>query len=57
VEIKPGWKTSEFWVMLAGGVLLAVQKHILPDLPVESILAVGAVLASYVIGRSLVKKV
>lgn len=58
-NMKTGYKTTEFWVTLITtlGTLLN-QAGILGSvvLPVESIATVGGIVASYVIGRSYVKK-
>lgn len=46
-EIKPGYKTTEFWLTL----LTAVGGFIVPDLPWEAVASVVA----YVLSRGLAK--
>ena len=46
--MKAGFKTTEFWMTLAAGVLSTV----LPDFPVQAALAVAA----YVISRGFAKR-
>lgn len=60
--IKPGWKTTEFWVTVVYGLIVAaVSSGILgPETdpwPKFLGLVAGGLLASgYVIGRSIIKK-
>jgi hypothetical protein len=49
--MKKGWKTSEFWVAVIGGLLPILKEHILPSLPSEIIYP----LIAYILGRCFVK--
>lgn len=55
-KVKSGVKTSEFWFALLGAVLPVLNGHLGLSIPTESILTVGGVIGSYVVGRSMVKK-
>ncbi|GAH30677.1 unnamed protein product [marine sediment metagenome] len=50
--IKRGWKTTEFWLSIAGIVLGLVKNYALPDIPDEAFY----VIISYILGRALTKK-
>lgn len=51
MNIKAGYKTTEFWLAVAGAVLPIA----FPRLPWSTILTVGGVVVTYVLGRSVVK--
>jgi hypothetical protein len=55
-KVKAGIKTSEFWLALLGAVLPVLNGQLGLNIPAESILTIGGVIASYVIGRSITKK-
>jgi hypothetical protein len=50
--MKPGWKTSEFWLSLATGAW-AMFGHVLP--PTVQGLVVGVASGAYAIGRAITK--
>jgi len=49
--IKPGIKSTEFWLSVISMILAILKQHIIPDLPSEAFYTVIA----YILGRSLVK--
>jgi hypothetical protein len=51
MKVKPGLKTTEFWLTVVAGLLAALREHVLLELPTEAIYAVIA----YVLGRSIIK--
>lgn len=58
-KVTKGYKTSEFWVTLITGLLVSLnQSGILGDvvLPIESLSAVIAVAATYILSRGIAKK-
>lgn len=57
--IKPGYKTSEFWVTAVTSLLTLInQSGVLGSvvLPVESIAVIGGMVATYVLSRGMAKK-
>jgi hypothetical protein len=54
-HFKKGYKTSEFWVTLATGVVLLINAATGLDLDTDSLVALVGTNASYVIGRSWLK--
>jgi hypothetical protein len=60
VEIKPGWKTSEFWIGLFSIVMgvLAASGALTTNPTIQMIgaIASGVNSAAYIAGRSLVKR-
>lgn len=55
-KVKTGIKTSEFWLALLGAALPVLNGQLGLNIPTESILTIGGVIVSYIIGRSQVKK-
>ena len=53
--MKSGFKTSEFWVAVIFANLVVFKEHIVPGLPVETIMVVAAPVVAYVFGRSWIK--
>lgn len=56
--MKPGYKTSEFWVTTVGSLVVALnQSGLLGSvvLPKDAILAIVGAVATYVISRGLAK--
>jgi hypothetical protein len=49
--IKSGYKTTEFWMTMVGAILPVL----FPSLPMNIVLPVLGLVATYVFGRSLVK--
>jgi hypothetical protein len=50
--VKPGIKTTEFWLTAVAALLLGwVKTYVIPDLPDETFYAIIA----YILGRSWVK--
>jgi hypothetical protein len=54
--VTPGWKTSEFWVTTATALVAILNSAFNLHIPVETVATVAGLAASYVIGRSIVKK-
>jgi Mg2+/Co2+ transporter CorB len=52
----PGWKTTEFWSVVATSVVTILNKAFGWNIPSETIATVAGMVATYAIGRSLVKK-
>lgn len=50
--IKPGWKTTEFWVTILTAIFAATGWE---DLPIELIAGLIALVISYTLGRSVAK--
>lgn len=55
-SIKSGLRTSEFWLALLGAVMPVFNGQLGLNIPVESILSIAGVISSYIIGRSVVKR-
>lgn len=58
VKVKPGYKTTEFWVFLVTSLGTALnQSGILGTLmlPIEAIASVVGIAATYIIGRAWTK--
>ena len=55
-RIKAGIKTSEFWLALVGSIIPVMNKHLELNIPIEGILSIMAIIISYILGRSIVKK-
>lgn len=53
---KPGIKTTEFWIGLGAILLAYFNENLGLNLPVESILAVSAIVVSYIASRTYIKK-
>lgn len=53
---KPGWKTSEFWVTVAGSLVAILNSAFGWHIPADTILTVVAGIAAYVFSRGLAKK-
>ena len=53
--MKPGYKTSEFWLAVIFANLTVFKEHIVPGLPVELIMAAAVPVVAYMIGRSWIK--
>jgi hypothetical protein len=53
--MRPGWKTTEFWMSLLGHatVIAGIASHFLP--PATGAAVMGGITAAYSIGRSIVK--
>lgn len=53
-----GYKTTEFWAMVATGLTVWLNQSGLIgiQLPVEAVVSLSGLVASYVFGRSIVKK-
>jgi hypothetical protein len=51
--MKPGWKTTEFWLSLAAVIVPAFAPGVTPELVAGMAGLVGTV---YTLGRSMVKK-
>ena len=56
MEIKAGWKTSEFWASVAAALLPLLNTAFGWALPVEALVGVAGTVAAYVISRGLAKK-
>lgn len=59
MEKKQGYKTTEFWTVTVTSIVgLLNQAGILGSvvLPAEALASIAGIVASYVIGRSIVKK-
>lgn len=54
-RVKAGLRSSEFWLALVAAVLPVLNQHLGLGLPVEAILSIAGVAASYILGRSWVK--
>ena len=55
METKPGIKTTEFWVTLAGSLVVLIEGFGGFDLPDATIIGVVAALAAYVLSRGHAK--
>ena len=55
-KAKAGVKSSEFYVALIGAIIPVLNTHLGYAIPVEGTLALAAVVITYIIGRTVVKK-
>jgi len=55
VIMKTGVKTSEFWVALLVGPIIALIKTVWPDAPEAEINTVLVAAIAYIVGRSAIK--
>lgn len=55
-EPVKGWKTSEFWVLVAGSLVAILNKAFDWNIPNETVISIIGGISAYIIGRSLVKK-
>lgn len=53
--MKPGYRTSEFWLAIVFANLAVFKEHIVPGLPVELIMVAAGPVLAYVLGRSWIK--
>ena len=53
--MKPGYRTSEFWLALVVAVLAVFKEHIFPSLPVEGLMVIAGPIMAYVFGRAWIK--
>lgn len=56
VAVEPGWKTTEFWATVAGSLVAILNQAFGWHIPQETIITVISGIATYVLGRSIVKK-
>ena len=54
--IKKGIKTSEFYVGLVAAIIPVLNKFLGLELPTEAIISIVGLAATYILGRSFVKK-
>lgn len=54
---KPGYKTSEFWAMVAASVITILNKAFDWNIPSDTLTQVVSVVAAYVLSRGFAKKV
>ncbi len=55
-KVKSGIKTSEFWVALCGAIIPVLNQHLGLNIPQEVVMTILGLMASYIIGRLIVKK-
>ena len=55
VNMKTGWKTSEFWVALVAANIAVFNTHLGLNLPGEAVAAVVGVAAAYALSRGVAK--
>lgn len=54
--MKPGYKTTEFWGVVATSVLTIANAALGLGLPDETIVTIAAMVSAYAIGRGQAKK-
>jgi len=54
--IKPGWKTSEFWVVFGAGIAALANSAFGLHLPPDSLGALTGLAAAYALSRGIAKK-
>ena len=54
---KSGVRTSEFWAALAASVFVTLNAKLGWNIPVEAVVSVVGMVASYVLSRGFAKKV
>lgn len=56
-EIKPGWKSSEFWLALFGSTMTLLNQSGLlgTPIPTDAVMTVGGILGTYILGRGVAK--
>lgn len=52
---KPGWRTSEFWITLAG-IVIPIVPAIVDEYTATGSIAAAVVAGAYIIARALVKR-
>lgn len=57
MEVKSGWKTTEFWASVAAAIVPLLNTALGWSLPVESLVAISGSIAAYVFSRGMAKKV
>lgn len=56
MDMKTGWKTSEFWVTVAASMIPLLNSAMGWNIPIESLAAFAGTIASYVLSRGVAKK-
>lgn len=56
MEVKNGFKTSEFWLVVAGAVITIANDGLGLGLDRETIMAFAAMIAGYAVSRGVAKK-
>jgi len=55
-DLKPGWKTTEFWGSLAAAAIPLLNQAFGWNLPTEAIVSIVLAVAGYAISRGIAKR-